>query len=84
MASKVAVISGILKGSHVMGDTPQLGLAAYHDAKACVNAMRRVGWDRRMNMIRKHTKNYRVMVALTDGGIRLFRPDTKQEIVLSV
>lgn len=82
--SKVAQISGILKGCHVMGDTPQLGLAAYHDAKACVNAMRRVGWDRRFRVIRDRTKNYRVIVSLTDGGIRLFRPDTRQELVLTV
>jgi hypothetical protein len=82
--SKIEQVTRLLKGSHVMGDTPNTGLAAYHDAKACVNAMRRVGWERRFTIIRQHTKNYRVMVSLNDNGIRIYRPDTQQEMILSI
>ena len=82
MASKVSQVTDILKGAHVMGDTPQQGLAAYHDAKACVNAMRRVGQDRQFREIRQVTKNYHVIVSMTPEGIRIFRPDNKAELIL--
>ena len=77
MASKVSQVTDILKGAHVMGDT-----LVWHDAKACVNAMRRVGRDRQFSEIRRATKNYRVIVSMTPEGIRIFRPDNKAELIL--
>ena len=85
MTSKVSKVSDILAGAHVMGGD---SLKAYHDAKACVNAMRKVGWDRRGSDIRNATKNYRVMVSVVSDefgirrGFRIFRPDTKAEVIL--
>ena len=77
MASKVSQVTDILRGAHVMGDT-----LVWHDAKACVNAMRRVGRDRQFREIRQVTKNYRVIVSMTPEGIRIFRPDNKAELIL--
>ena len=77
MASKVSQVTDILRGAHVMGDT-----SVWHDAKACVNAMRRVGRDRQFREIRQVTKNYRVIVSMTPEGIRIFRPDNKAELIL--
>lgn len=84
MTSKVSKVTDILKGAHVMGDTPQTGLAAYHDAKAVVNTMRKVGWDCRLAAIQTATKNYRVTVSLRESAIRIYRPDTKAELLLTV
>ncbi len=77
MASRISILTNILVGSHIMDP-----LYGYHAARECVNANRMVGAERRFMAIRAATKNYRVMVSLTDAGIRIYRPDTNQEYIM--
>jgi hypothetical protein len=86
MASMISQVDKILQGAHVMSDNP---LTAYFAAKACVNANRKVGVERRFNTMRMATKNFRVMLSIVDNGrgirdaIRLYRPDTQQEFIFN-
>jgi hypothetical protein len=75
-------IMNVIEGAHVMPATTQ-GLAAYHTTQAIKSAMRKRELLGRFNAVRHALNPYRVMVSMTgDGAIRIFRPETKQELFL--
>ena len=81
--SKVGELTKLLKGAHVMGDNASTGLAAYHAAAACINATRKRGVGAQFIAIRQALNSYRVVVSLADDDrIRIYRPDTGQEMFL--
>lgn len=81
--SKVGELTELLKGAHVMGDNASTGLAAYHAAAACINATRKRGVGAQFTAIRQALNSYRVVVSLADDDrIRIYRPDTGQEMFL--
>jgi hypothetical protein len=85
MASTKEILKLIEGTNHVGGAFA--GLAAYHAAKAVVNANRRVGTARRANAMRKALKQFNVMVsydtASINGPIRLFVPTKRAELILN-
>lgn len=81
--SKVGELTKLLTGAHVMGDNAMAGLAAYHAAAACINATRKRGVGAQFTAIRQALNSYRVVVSLADDDrIRIYRPDTGQEMFL--
>ena len=77
--SKIAQITKLIAGSHVMGrDT----LADYHAARLARDAFRRHAPNERFAAIRAALKNHRVMVSIMGDRIRIFRPDTGTDWIL--
>ena len=76
--SKIAELSDILRGAHVMGDKP-----TYYDAKAARDAMRKRDFFEAFDLIRRALKNYRVTVSHdAQSVIRVYRADTGATVFL--
>ncbi len=83
--AKTKEVMALIDGTNHVGGA-LAGLAAYHAAKAVVNANRRTGTLRRANAMRKALKPFMVMLsydpATINGPIRLFAPSSKRELIL--
>lgn len=77
--SKLGRILDLIDGSAIMDVSP---LAYYHAAAAARDANRRRDLTARLQGIKTALHPYRVMVAGEGDAIRIFRPDTQQEIRL--
>ena len=76
--SKIAELSAILQGAHVMGAS-----TVYYDAKAARDAMRRKDFFDAFNAVRHALKNYRVTVSHdAQSVIRVYRADTGDKVFL--
>lgn len=83
---KVAQLSAALHDTHYL-DSPTAGLAAYHAARACIEAQTRVGFERRFEACRKACKQFRVMVTSysddrTGQFVRIHIPTKNIELIL--
>lgn len=78
--SKVSMLSKLLDGTHVM--EPANGLKSYHAAREVINASRMRDAYLRNSKVKSLLKNFRVMVSMQGDATRIYRPDTKQELII--
>ena len=75
-------IMNVIEGAHVMPSSTQ-GLAAYHATQAVKAALRKREALARFHEIKRVLTLFRVTVSYcSNGQVRIFRPDTKAEILI--
>lgn len=81
--SKIEQLCRLIDGCHVMGDSAEMRLNAYHDARAVRSGSLKRDPIERYRVIQRAMKNYRVGVSLTpEMKTRILNYQTKAEIVL--
>ncbi len=76
--SKVSVLSAMLDSTHVM--EPNNGLKSYHAAREVIQAGRIKDTYQRVAKVKRILHSFRVIVSLVGDTVRVYRPDTQQEV----